>query len=682
MNPNIERRYGWLLLILLTAVFLRLYAITDVPPGLTHDEADHGITAWEVVKGIRQIYFTIGYGREPLFDYTTASLMAFLGPTFLAGRLTAVFFSLIMITGTYAWVRLAFDQKTALLTVAGLALSFWPLMTARQSLRSGALPALFVLAIYLFTRGMNMPNRRTNFLCRSSLVYFLATGLILGITFYIYIPARILWLTFPLTAGYLMLVSRLSLRRIWRGVVLLLLVALIVGSPLFYYLNSHPEAELRITQLSAPLNAFLAGDSAPLFKNVVASLGLFTFSGDSYWRYNIPGRPFFQPVMGLFFYLGILAALWHLFGPTAEKQNQIPYFIALIWLLLGMTPVLIIGPDLSTTQAIGMQPVLFLFPALGLTTTVSNFERWRLLDKWSSSNIRRRLAIMALMILFASTAVFTARDYFVTWARDPEVRVQYESTLVTAIDYLNQYGKGTYAVSTIAPDQFHSPAVARMTLRNDSVSLRWFDGRSSLVLPDAELSHIIIPGFTPIAPALAKYFDAVVLAETIPLPTTDLDQPLTVYRLNGPVLSAEWQEQLKTDMDQLAAPVNFGDIVDFLGYDLQTPNVKPGEQLQLVTLWQVRKPLANMTLFTHLQGEGGMPIAQVDQLDVPGESWYQGDQFIQLHQFQVPQETVSGEYPLVIGVCQKNLQGCSRLPFFGNMEQDDLLFLTMLNVTQ
>ncbi|HSG14902.1 MAG TPA: hypothetical protein VLE70_01100, partial [Anaerolineae bacterium] len=95
------KRHAWLILILLAAASLRLAAIDDIPPGLTHDEADHGLDAWGVVNGIRPIYFTVGYGREPFFDYATAGLMAFLGPSFLAGRLTSVFLSLILIAGTY-----------------------------------------------------------------------------------------------------------------------------------------------------------------------------------------------------------------------------------------------------------------------------------------------------------------------------------------------------------------------------------------------------------------------------------------------------------------------------------------------------------------------------------------------------------------------------------------------------
>ena len=82
------KRYAWLILILLAAASLRLVGLSSIPPGLTHDEADHGLDAWGVVNGIRPAYFTVGYGREPFFDYATAGLMTFLGPSYLAGRLT------------------------------------------------------------------------------------------------------------------------------------------------------------------------------------------------------------------------------------------------------------------------------------------------------------------------------------------------------------------------------------------------------------------------------------------------------------------------------------------------------------------------------------------------------------------------------------------------------------------
>ncbi len=40
-----------LILILLLALALRAYRLTEIPPGLTHDEANHGREAIEILDG-------------------------------------------------------------------------------------------------------------------------------------------------------------------------------------------------------------------------------------------------------------------------------------------------------------------------------------------------------------------------------------------------------------------------------------------------------------------------------------------------------------------------------------------------------------------------------------------------------------------------------------------------------
>lgn len=103
ISPAMKRYLVWMVLILLAAAALRLVALPDLPPGLTHDEADHGLSAWGVVNGVRPLYFTVGYGREPLYDYLTAGLMTVLGPSYLAGRLISVYLSLFLIAGMATW---------------------------------------------------------------------------------------------------------------------------------------------------------------------------------------------------------------------------------------------------------------------------------------------------------------------------------------------------------------------------------------------------------------------------------------------------------------------------------------------------------------------------------------------------------------------------------------------------
>ena len=158
--PRLTPR-AWITLILLAAAALRLVALDGAPPGMTHDEADHGLTALSIRDGARALYFPIGYGREPLYDYATAVVMSATGPTILAPRLTSVYFSLLLIAAVYAWARRAFGAPVALLTAAGLAGGFWPLMTARQALRSSMLPAVFALAVLFFWGGIFGEQGRT-----------------------------------------------------------------------------------------------------------------------------------------------------------------------------------------------------------------------------------------------------------------------------------------------------------------------------------------------------------------------------------------------------------------------------------------------------------------------------------------------------------------------------------------
>jgi hypothetical protein len=585
--------------------------------------------------------------------------MALIGPTYLAGRVTAVYFSLIMMAGMAAWVRRAFDRPTALLTAAGLAVGFWPVMAGRQMLRSITLPALFVLALLFWWRGTQrletgdwkLGAGRLISSLQSPISHFILAGLFLGATFYTYIPSRVMWGMFPAFLVYAAWRQRPFLRRAWWGVGLMLAVAALVGWPLLQYLAAHPAVEVRIDELSVPLTAVTQGDFQPLLKNTLASLRLLTIEGDATWRYNILGRPFLQPIMGGLFYLGLVIAVWEIIRGKGSRSRA--SFLALAWLLAGFSPVLVTGPGLSVTQAIGMQPVLYLFPALAVITAVrflskskgareqgSKGEKASPLPLRSSATLLFGLAV----VLYAATAVTTFRAYFIDWANAPEVRVQYEATMMAAMDYLNESGVGETAVSTITPHAYHSPAVAQLSLHNEAVNLHWFDGRYSLLLPAADSSTIIIPGFTPLPPLLAGYFDTAVLAQSLPLRPTDEDRPLDIYKVDGAAMRADWLAQFTN-----VTPVDFGGAVMLLGYDV-AETVYPGDLVHVATLWQVERPLDGAVLFTHLLGVDGMPIVQADRLDVPGESWQAGDWFIQLHEFVVPQGTALGEYSLTTGV--------------------------------
>jgi hypothetical protein len=706
--PRLTPR-AWITLILLAAAALRLVALDGAPPGMTHDEADHGLTALSIRDGARALYFPIGYGREPLYDYATAVVMHATGPTILAPRLTSVYFSLLLIAAVYAWARRAFGAPVALLTAAGLAGGFWPLMTARQALRSSMLPAVFALAVLFFWGGIFGEQGRTPplsgrglgrglrapLLPRSPAPLLLA-GLLLGLSFYIYLPARVLWLALPALVGYLWLWRRLTTysterrtlaTRATRGLLVTLVIAAAVAAPLLLYLAARPALEVRVGELSAPLRAAAGGDFAPMWANATAALRLFTIEGDQTWRYNVPGRPLLPGALGWLFYAGLLVAGW-LAVVGLKKRGTTDYadstdlrplesvksaksvvsfsspgaFLALVWLALGFAPVLVTGPGLATTQAIGMLPVLYVFPALALVAG------YRVLVTRHSS-----LVTLLLVVLYTAIAIGAARVYFGQWTNHPEVRVQYETTMVTTLRYLDAHGRGAAAVSTITPGQYHTPAVAALTLHNPAVRPRWFDGRESLLLPDAPDTTLVIPGFTPIPAALQPYLAAATLTNELPMRPDDLDRPIRLYAVDGPAAIAAALARMRT-ADGRPPTAAFDDRLELLGYELSTPTARPGETVTLVTAWRLRQPLPGAALFAHVIAPDAL-IAQADGLGAPGEGWAAGDVLLQLHTLTLPADAVPGNYPLAVGVYTRPDGARLRLP-----DGADMLTLTTLTL--
>ncbi len=119
----------------------------------------------------------------------------------------------------------------------------------------------------------------------------------------------------------------------------------------------------------------------------------------------------------------------------------------------------------------------------------------------------------------------------------------------------------------------------------------------------------------------------------------------------------------------------FDAAVTLLGSDLQTPQTAPGDEIILVTWWQVQRPLPAAMLFTHIQGSDGVPIAQMDKLDVPGEMWQAGDMFLQMHQIRLGEETAVGTYPGAVGVYTQTDGQRLTLP-----DGTDLLSITTIKV--
>jgi len=627
-----------LIALLLVAMFLRVYRLDEVPPGLTHDEADTGYFAAAVYHGARsQVQAPYGYAYQPFTMYSGALFMRLFGPTGLALRYHSALWGMVVLLFAYLWGRRAFGQAVGLGGAALVALSFWTVADSRFALNSEPAPALVTAAAYCLWLALDRPGGRPRWWA------WLLMAVLLAASTYAYEAALAAAAAFVLFFVYLALFDRALFRRcgLWFGGALIL--AVLLAAP--HLLD--PAAWGRTQTLSGPLQALLGGDLRPLVHNALGAVGTISFRGDSFVTYNLPGRPILDPLVSVFFYGGVLLCLWRWRRPACA--------FVLLWAALGLVPSMVIGEWTSTLHSKAAQAPILLLPAVGAV------EVWR----WAAARLGRRWGAMlaALGALWlVVVGVSTGYDYFVRWGRSPDTRAAYFHNLAEAADFVQE---GTYsgvaAFSVPFPDLPLDPLIGAMRVQRDDITLRWFDGRRALLFPGAAEVLLILPSNAPLDPWFAPWLplDA---ARRVVVDPQGIDPYFDVLRWSPQQTWAAVTPQLRREIvDPFSLPVDFGGAVRLVGYALERSTVRPGQTFELVTAWQVAEPAAlgaedprrygrQAAIFVHLLDGQGNLVAQEDRLDVPAGGWQRGDCFLQIHRLTPGAELPGGTYSLAVGV--------------------------------
>jgi 4-amino-4-deoxy-L-arabinose transferase-like glycosyltransferase len=716
--PGRRTEAAILFFILAMAALFRFYQLASIPPGFTHDEAGHGHDATAIMHGARPLYETVGYGREPLYDYVVAMAMPFLGENYLTLRIVSALSGLFLIVVMHFWVRRAFDVPTAIATSAFLATSFWATMVSRQALRSALLPLLFTAAIFFMWQAVR-PYAKPQPLQRrwpviSRLVSYVLAGLLLGLSLMTYMAARVLPIVFVLFWIYLFIFHRKVWRDNWFGVFFIIGLGLLIAWPMFNYIASTPGAEQRLSQLSGPIDQLFAGNPQELLGNIFGALGMFMFYGDNLWLYNLPGRALLGLILGPLALVGLIIAI--------VRFKRMEYALAIFWLAAGIFPSLITGVVASNLRSIAALPVVYLFVAIGLVEIMRSLER--LIESHT-------LRTIPLVLLAVGVTLFSWNAYFDQWAPARDVRVAYNTTLFEIAQELDRASDlpTDVAVSSIYPNRFHDPYAMQLTLQRKDMPLRWFTGsfvdmngvpHASLLFPqpaeDAascaptltgqiECSSGITPAqsvFTstvsvaPVGPDLSpaaappNYHATVIVQAVAPIDPVfaevfqrhserirsvelrpdDFNGSFDVYRFDA---TAALTDALKAATIPTTT-LNFANTVNLIGSEIRTPQVQAGQQIEVITYWRIASLYdQEAVLFTHvLSGDPNRPVlAQQDLLDVPSYYWLPGDAFAQVHRFTIPADAQPGTYPLEVGLYTSADQ--KRLPLLdasGNLVGD------------
>ena len=665
---------NWLLIIiLLVATFLRLYRLDDIPPGMTHDEADTGHFMAAVYRGTRSpVKVPYGYAYEPFPMFSGAVFMKLFGLNDLALRLHSAFFGMVLLLFTYLWARRSFGLATGLGSATLVAVSFWTVCDSRFALNSQPAPALFTSAAYFLWLALGIGDDRER---RRRWAWGLFALLLAG-SLYVYEAARSAAVAFGLLFVYLACFDRPRFRRHGLWFAGALIVAGLLAAP--HLLD--PGAWGRTSTLSGPLQAAAQGDLRPLWANVLSGLGTFSFEGDPLVTYNLPGRPIFDPVVSLLFYGGIALCLW--------RWRIRTYAFVLMWLVTGMLPTLVLGAYTSVLHSKVAEAPIMALPAL-CAAEVGRFVAARFGPRWV------RALAAACVAWLAVVAASTGYDYFVRWGEAPETRAAYFHNLAAITDYLNdtEY-HGDVTLSSPFPDLPLDPFIADMRLHREDLALRWCDARRSIVFPHAPRSLLIVPSNTPFDAYFAQRLD-LELIERVDL-QPDVDPFFDVFEWRPKDALSRFMtaptEATMAGGESLSLPVNVGGAVELLAYELPTSGVDPGETETLVTVWRILDPAAlgappateygyAAVLFAHVLDAADTIIGQEDRLDAPAWNWRSDDAFVQLHRFQIDADAPPGPHRLELGMYTR--ADLARLPVIvDGIAVDDRILIQPLSVTR
>ncbi len=661
-----------LLSITALAAGLRLYQIDRLPPGLSYDEAWNDLQALRVVQGRTHPVYFVDERRdveEPLHIYLIAGLFALTGPQAIGGRIVSALLGTLTIPLLFLLTREMLrglhaaapphPDLIALLTAFVLATFYWHVHYTRLGMEPPAVPALATLTFWLLWRAFaRRPAKSAN---RSDWLDYGLAGGTLGLSLYTHPSARFLPVVVVGFVAGRWIGARAVVRHEAPRFGLLVACAVVVFAPLGLFFAQNPDLFFyRAGQASVV--TFSRG-LVPILQNVIRVIGGLVWYGDTNLRLNLPGRPGLDVIQLLLLVVGIVYSL----GRDRRRVLTFP----LLWVGILLLPSVFSDAAPHFGRMLGATPALAMLIALG-AAQISNIK-----SQISKRQVQIGFAVAVLALGFS--AIKMARDYFVTWARDPGLFTAFDVGLRESAEYLASLPRDEWiSFSPVDRDQ----PIFRFTFRDDVSRLKTFNGRRCAVypaVPEHALTHV-----------------AIVAEESNSLQTLrqifPSGQIVDIFYDEGQLYAVAFRVQEKT----LARVPPEGRAVFrppkkeivLVGFDLPSgKSFRAGDTLPITITWESHNPLdVNYTIFVHLAPTlDSPPVAQEDAQpcdnSYPTTWWSPGEIVEENRRIVIPAGTLPGQYVLTTGVYE--LATGKRLPMFATSEPSgDQFVLGVVNITR
>ncbi|MCK6577405.1 MAG: hypothetical protein L6Q98_04795 [Anaerolineae bacterium] len=606
------RRSSFLFLataILFAAACLRLIGLPTYPPGPHYDEAVNLLVVRSVVYGGARFFPMLEayQGREALYFYLNAPMVAFVQDGMFALHLTNAFANLITIAAAIGLGRAMFPGRRGWLIglVTGLlmAVSFHQVWLGRQAFRAVTLPLMQALALAFLFRGLR---------ARRGAAWLIAAGIFAGGALYTYNSSRL----FPMWLGValliLVLASRFERRTLLR-VLLFGVVMTLTAAPMIAYAFQRPDV------FFGRLNEVTQVDHAiSLLESVLLHAQMFFIQGDPYYRYNNPGQPYFTPPEGIALVVGLATACLTLLRRRIRRVDPIR---AAGLTLLILSPLMVLpsvisvgGLPPSHMRSLGMVPLIFVTAAFGVECIVSRLD--------AGGQLRGALPAGLIAVLLVGS-LLTGVAYF-GWAARADVYYETDADLSAAarwaVDQL-QPGERLYVA---ARDKGH-PTVMIEPLPE----IAWLGTDSFFLSPEGQSALYLFPRSAPPQPEWLSLLEPGRL-DGLPL-GPDGRTAFEAFRRVGVA------QGLPED-----TPANA--VLRFV--ELDAPAIQAGAGGWITTAWQVAAPpeAGDFTPLIQIEDRHGSVYARGDAYMAGTDRWRQGETLYQQIYVELPALMAPDEY--------------------------------------
>lgn len=634
------------LLILVVAAFFRLWQLDSAPPGLSVAELQNAQLADRMRLGdVAVVYDDLTPGRSGLYHALLAFMTTFTGRGLVLWRLPSIWLSLMSLSMTFTLMRRLFNGRVALMVMAYLAVSFWPVWLGRAVLEVTLVPLFTASFCYALVRG---------FTARDTLdagLWFTLGGLVLGLAQYAHVMT---WVYLPIMLafmGILSLTHRETVRRERINVFFTLALAGVTFIPMLIFMLANPGVRAAVPLADQP------DWLAEIPNRLGRTLGGLALRGDISAERNLPLRAALEPVTSI---LALVGA-----GITLTRWRKASYALLPVWFIIGLIPALLVPHTPNFEYMALLVPVLYAFPALALDeirATINASQRPALL--------RLRVYVMPLIgMLFVFNAAWTFRDHFFEWPTNQFTQRAFQSDVAALAHYLDTSPDDSplglcvipVHAETLAADPFALTSDARLSyFMHRDLHLRTFDCRQALVLAAGDGTQRLIfmdaPPHTSLPGMLLAWLRD---GERLTIPGV---ADGTVWRLDA-ISSREaslawrnsvsWPPEASGGPGPAQLPATFTEGVRLDGYQVRDSILLSQETLEMVTYWQVVEPTTQqLALSVNLQSGPGQLAASSEGWGVDLASIQPGDVIVQFNALRPVDDNAlqAGTYTLAIGL--------------------------------